>query len=199
MRRKPGISCISCLPFPLKEAMAEARASLFLGRTLRFHTLILRVHLTASTPRMSPSLPRPRLPPSRCTSVHSRAGTRALAGDAPVMRFQAGGLENGDGQPASYTLTKDISPLCLGYSCGGSPVLGGPCVCRRSGWDVSEPPVFFFFPFSFFTSLTPALLTRYNSWSYDLPVVQTDFKAVQKVQNTCGFSWAGLLLVETNT
>ncbi|XP_075903607.1 protein disulfide-isomerase TMX3 [Nelusetta ayraudi] len=30
MRRKPGISCISCLPFPLKEAMAEARASLFL-------------------------------------------------------------------------------------------------------------------------------------------------------------------------
>lgn len=137
MRRERGISCISCLPFPLKGAMAEARASLFLGRTLRLHTLILRAHLTVSTLHLPPSLPRPRMPPSRCTSAHSRAGTRALAGDAPVMRFQAGGLENGDGQPASqpasYTLTKDISPLCPGYSCGGSPGLGGPCVCRRSG------------------------------------------------------------------
>lgn len=133
MRREPGISCISCLPFPFKAAMAEARASLFLGRTNRFHYLYLRVHLTVSSTRPSPSLPRPRLLPMRCKSVYNRAGTRVLASDAPVMRFQAGGLENGDGRPASDSLTKDISLLCLGYSCGGSPVLGSPCLCRRSG------------------------------------------------------------------
>lgn len=142
MRREPGISCISCLQLPLKEAMAETRASLFLGRTNRFLNSYLRVHVTVSTTRLSPSLPRPRLPPVRCKSVRNLAGTRALAGDAPVMRFQAGGLEpNGDGQPASHLLTKDFSPLCVAYSCGGSPVLGGSRLCRRSGWDVSEPPV----------------------------------------------------------